>query len=59
MKQQGKVQSISAHKAENISLMGDNAVRPDPEVCEKKSRRRFTAAYKLRILSAYSYENGH
>jgi len=26
---------------------------PDPEVVEKKSRRRFTAAYKLRILQEY------
>lgn len=26
---------------------------PDPEVTEKKSRRRFTAAYKLRILQEH------
>jgi transposase-like protein len=26
---------------------------PDPEVCEKKPRRRFTTAYKLRILKEY------
>lgn len=25
-------------------------IRPDPEVSEKKPRRRFTAQYKLRIL---------
>ena len=27
--------------------------RPDPEVPEKKPRRHFTAAYKLRILKEY------
>ena len=33
--------------------MGDDATRPDPEVREKKPRRRFTAAYKLRILKEF------
>lgn len=39
---------------------GDGAIQletafspPDPEVAEKKSRRRFTAVYKLRILQEY------
>ena len=27
--------------------------RPDPEVSEKKPKRRFTAAYKLRIIKEY------
>lgn len=31
------------------SLGGENSI-PDPEVPEKKPRRRFTASYKLRIL---------
>ncbi|SMC28138.1 Transposase [Desulfacinum hydrothermale DSM 13146] len=30
--------------------MGANLNAPDPEVMEKKRRRKFTAAYKLRIL---------
>ena len=29
---------------------GADAARPDPEVLEKPARRKFTAAYKLRIL---------
>lgn len=29
---------------------GTDSVKPDPEVPEKKPRRRFTAAFKLRIL---------
>jgi transposase len=30
-----------------------SSLQPDPEVPEKKPRRRFTTAYKLRILSEY------
>jgi transposase len=35
---------------ENKSLMAHAKVVPDPEVPEKTVRRKFTAAYKLRIL---------
>ena len=40
-----------AHRATGIgaSLGGQDSI-PDPEVPEKKPRRRFTASYKLRIL---------
>ena len=32
-------------------MAGSNAKRPDPEVTERAQRRKFTAAYKLRILA--------
>ena len=35
---------------EAVSPHGSAAVRPDPEVPEKPTRRRFAAEYKLRIL---------
>ena len=52
MKQTGKIHDISGNEIrdENPSV---NCVRPDPEVLEKKSRRKFTAAYKLRILEEF------
>ena len=52
MKQASKIHDISGHEVqdENIS---ENCVRPDPEVLEKKPRRKFTAAYKLRILEEF------
>ena len=53
MKHQGKIQDISIHKTDRPSSVGDDATRPDPEVREKKPRRRFTAAYKLRILKEF------
>ena len=53
MKHQGKIQDISTHKTDRPLSVGDNATRPDPEVCEKKPRRHFTAAYKLRILKEF------
>jgi transposase len=34
-------------------IVGNDAARPDPEVCGKKPRRHFTAAYKLRILKEF------
>ena len=53
MKHQGKIQDISIHKTDRSLSVGDNVNRPDPEVCEKKPRRCFTAAYKLRILKEF------
>ena len=53
MKHQGKIQDISIHKTDRPHSVGEDATRPDPEVCEKKPRRRFTAAYKLRILKEF------
>ncbi len=53
MKHQGKTQDISIHKTDRPPSVGDDATRPDPEVREKKPRRRFTAAYKLRILKEF------
>ena len=52
MKQTGKIHDISGHEIRegNFSV---NCVRPDPEVLEKKPRRKFTAAYKLRILEEF------
>ncbi|MCL7489148.1 MAG: hypothetical protein M8357_13355, partial [Desulfobulbaceae bacterium] len=47
-----------ARRATGVPTMIDTPGRaaslpPDPEVSEKKPRRRFTAAYKLRILKEY------
>jgi transposase len=53
MKHQGKIQDISIRKTDRPPIVGNDATRPDPEVCEKKPRRRFTAAYKLRILKEF------
>jgi transposase len=53
MKHQGKIQDISIRKTDRPPIVGNDATRPDPEVCEKKPRRHFTAAYKLRILKEF------
>lgn len=53
MKHRGKIQDISIHKTDRPTSVGDDATRPDPEVCEKKPRRHFTASYKLRILKEF------
>ena len=53
MKHQGKIKDISTHKTDRSPMVKDNATRPDPEVCEKKPRRCFTASYKLRILKEF------
>ncbi|SDP81214.1 hypothetical protein SAMN05660330_04207, partial [Desulforhopalus singaporensis] len=45
-----KVKSINT-KQQPGPLNDSTPQRPDPEVPEKKPRRRFTAKYKLRILS--------
>jgi transposase len=41
---------MKAQKNKLISLSKKNQNRPDPEVPEKKPRRKFTAKYKLRVL---------
>ncbi len=47
-----KVKSTHNHKqTEPVQLNNSTPKRPDPEVPEKKPRHRFTARYKLRILS--------
>jgi len=48
MKHQGKIQDISIHKTDRPRCVEDDVTRPDPEVCGKKPRRHFTAAYKRR-----------
>ena len=53
MKHQGKIEDISVHKIDNVQTREGKDARPDPEVLEKKPRRHFTAAYKLRILKEY------
>lgn len=54
MKNETKVQTESKSMVGNSSSKVVNIPRPpDPEVPEKKPRRRFTTAYKLRILKAY------
>lgn len=45
-----KVKSIHTTK-QPVDLTDSKPKRPDPEVPEKKPRRRFTAQYKARILS--------
>jgi transposase len=49
MKHENKVKNISGAAHDLNSHKGDVS-RPDPEVPENKSRRRFTARYKFRIL---------
>ncbi len=41
---------MKAQKPKLIKLAEKNQQRPDPEVPEKRPRRKFTAKYKLRIL---------
>ena len=41
---------MKAQKNKLISLSKKNQNRPDPEVPEKRPRRKFTAKYKLRVL---------
>jgi len=41
---------MKAQKPKLIKLPEKNQQRPDPEVPEKRPRRKFTAKYKLRIL---------
>ena len=41
---------MKTQKTKLIKLSEKNQQRPDPEVPEKKPRRKFTAKYKLRIL---------
>ena len=53
MKHQGKIQDISIHKTDRSHSVRDDVTGPDPEVCEQKPRRHFTAAYKLRILKEF------
>jgi transposase-like protein len=42
-----------ARRATGVPSMSGPSVPPDPEVPEKKPRRKYTAAYKLRILKEY------
>jgi transposase-like protein len=52
MKQTSKIHDISGCEVRDENFSADS-VRPDPEVLEKKPRRKFTAAYKLRILKEF------
>jgi len=45
-----KVKSVNTSQ-QPVTLKEPTPKRPDPEVPEKKPRRRFTAKYKLQILS--------
>ncbi len=42
-----------ARRATGVPSMSSTPSPPDPEVPEKKPRRKYTAAYKLRILKEY------
>jgi transposase-like protein len=42
-----------ARRATGVPSMSSASSPPDPEVPEKKPRRKYTAAYKLRILKEY------
>ena len=50
MRPETSIQNISQYpfKAPEVSV--NDKLKPDPEVPEKRPRRRFTAQYKLRIL---------
>ena len=39
-----------SHRGDKPTPWGEAAAAPDPEVVEKRPRRKFTASYKLRIL---------
>lgn len=52
MKQTSRIHDISKHEIQDRDISA-NHVRPDPEVLEKKPRRKFTTAYKLRILEEF------
>jgi transposase-like protein len=52
MNQTSKIHDISGYEVQDENFSVDS-VRPDPEVLEKKPRRKFTAAYKLRILEEF------
>jgi len=52
MEQTNKIHDISGHSVQDDNS-SRNGTRPDPEVLEKKPRRNFTAAYKLRILEEF------
>jgi len=52
MKQTHKIHDITGQQIQDEDL-SVNSARPDPEVLEKKPRRKFTAAYKLRILEEF------
>lgn len=41
---------VSVMEAKQGTILQQRVVRPDPEAPEKRTRRRFTAEYKLRIL---------
>ena len=41
---------VSVMEATQGTILQQGVVRPDPEVSEKPTRRRFTAEYKRRIL---------
>jgi len=41
---------VSVMEAKQRTILQQGVVRPDPEVSEKPTRRRFTAEYKLHIL---------
>ncbi|MCF6290657.1 MAG: hypothetical protein L3J03_06655 [Desulfobacterales bacterium] len=54
MKNETKLQTESKSMVDNTPAKVVSISKPpDPEVPEKKPRRRFTTAYKLRILKEY------
>ena len=54
MKDETKTQTVSTSMTgKSSSKIVELSHPPDPEVSEKKPRRHFTAAYKLRILKEY------
>ena len=50
MQQTENIQKISPYSLKATEVTVNDKPKPDPEVPEKKPRRRFTTQYKLRIL---------
>ena len=50
MRPEISIQDISPYSLKAPEVSVNKKLKPDPEVAEKRPRRRFTAQYKLRIL---------
>ena len=61
MRPETSVQNISQYPLKAPEVRVNDRPKPDPEVPEKRPRRRFTAQYKLRILEEIDARNdqGH
>ena len=50
MRPETSIQNISQYSLKGTEVRVNNTTKPDPEVPEKRPRRRFNAQYKIRIL---------